>query len=444
LTLALTLALSWPVIASAATVSSPSDPGATTHCAGPDAQLRKGNVEAAMDSYSALLRTDNLQCAQDGIVRAQGRKERAKRLCREGARLRQAGSTGASNRRYVQALRANADSDCAQAGIASNDSGSRSVEDWLSLAGKVPAAAATLVLGLIAFLTIAYLAVTRFVHRPSIVVRRFEDGAVNSKVGGAVASLLEERLSELKQSSEYTRSGGLDLDLVIADVEIFADDEDLAEALGKASDVPQLQTAAVALNRIDHIRRQQRLAVGGELLPPGKDGPGIAIALYERNILQARGSLWERTATGWLDPTNANGANGDLSDAGDTPTSGADAFAADGSGASDGDPSPYYHLAGAAAAWAQHAAARAIDARVDALTSSGESFALVSTGLQHHRVGDLASAARCYTRALDYDIDNVAALANLASAFRDAGQSMLSLQLLARAQRALEHRHVGA
>ena len=173
---------------------------------------------------------------------------------------------------------------------------------------------------------------------------------------------------------------------------------------------------------VDRAFLQRRLSAVGELLPEGAAGCGVALSLFKRKKLEARGTLWEKPAV--------------------RPNPGAD----------DGPSvvARYYGLAAAAAAWVQFEASRVLDDRVGLITSSAESFSLLSAGIDEHRAAASTQepkryrvAAKKYTEALKIDRENVAALVNLSVVdARRNGNFAESIQKLERARSILERRYM--
>jgi len=267
-------------------------------------------------------------------------------------------------------------------------------------------------------------------RRASLVVRAFVDNAVEPKVGAAVSALVEEQLLRLARAERRARDG-YDIDLVVAHVELLSEETNLAQAVEGIAEVPQLKLLVAVLSFVDSLIAKRRLAAGGELLPAGAEGSGVALALYRRKRLRARGALWSTSAGGSLAPAPLGAA-----------AVGAAAGLPAGGAPPPPDPSPYYELAVPAAWWVQYEAARDLDARVGLITSSAESFALLSSGLELHRAGSLDLAAEAYAQALEVDPDNVAALFNLALVLaRLTGFYLVSFLLVERARDALWRRY---
>ena len=274
-------------------------------------------------------------------------------------------------------------------------------------------------IGLIALGLLAFTMWKR-VRRISLVIRSFGDAAVPSKVGAGVAALVEERLVGALRRKEKVRDG-YELDLVVTDVDLLTEDDDLAKALERLADVPQLQIVVGVLDLIERLLPSRGLAAAGQLLPAGAQGAGISLALYEGNRLTARSALWEKEVNTWL-PGEED----------------------EGTGMGD-DPSPYYRLAYPAAWWLQHEAARVLDSNASQITTSGRSFALVGLGLSRERLGKPREAEEAYSRALRHDPDNVAALVNLAQLLaRNRYSYAPAALLLMHASDVLFQRHASA
>lgn len=272
-------------------------------------------------------------------------------------------------------------------------------------------------IGLLALFLVA-LTMWKRMRRVSLVVRTFSDGAVEPKVGPGVAALVEERLVGALRRKQQVRDG-YGLDLVITDVDLLTEDNNLEKAFERLADVPQLQLVVGVLDLIERLLPSRGLAAAGELLPPGAQGSGISLALYEGNRLTARSSLWEKEVKTWLPGSEGNSADEALS--------------------------PYYRLAYPAAWWVQYEAARVLDANASQTTTSGRSFALVGLGLSRERLGKPREAEEAYSRALRHDPDNVAALVNLAQLLaRNRDSFAPAALLLMRASDVLFQRHAWA
>lgn len=282
------------------------------------------------------------------------------------------------------------------------------VADWLGEAIEhVPTlvqVVATAALYLIALIALTLLSVTMWkrVRRATLVVRAFADSGVGTKVGTGVGALVEERLIGALHRKEQIRDG-YELDLVITDVDLLSEDNDLAKAVERLADVPQVQVVVGVLDLIERLLPSRGLAAGGELLPVGDQGAGISLALYQGNRLTARTALWEEEVKTWLPASGKRGASG-----------GRLSFGKASPAPVDRTPSAYYDLAYPAAWWVQYEAGRVLDANVSQITTSGRSFALVGLGLQWERFDDWIEAEDSYSNALKHDYDNVAALFNLA------------------------------
>ncbi len=334
-------------------------------------------------------------------------------------------------RQYARAVGVNVASECARGGLALPSGSKSSAGRFFDYLPKFPIQLGSLVLMLAVGLGLLALLRSVVLRKATLVVRAFADAAVEKKVGSAFGGLVEEQLIGFWQTRQRARDDGYSLDLVVANVELLAQDEALGDAVGELAQVPQLQLVAAVVAFVDRAFLQRRLSAVGELLPEGADGCGVALSLFKRKKLEARGTLWEKPAVG--------------------PSSGA-----------DGGPSAvarYYGLAPAAAAWVQYEASRVLDDRVGLITSSAESFSLLSAGIDEHRTAAsmpedkdnpedkdkrYGEAEGKYREALKVDRENVAALVNLSlvGARRVKGSFPESIQELERARSILDRRYV--
>jgi len=299
--------------------------------------------------------------------------------------------------------------------------GSSWVDEWSGRLPKVILALGSLALAAFVVLGFALLVITaaRRLFRPSLTIKPFADTGVEAKVGAVVAALVERKLIDLSRKGR--RSGdAFQLDLVIANVELLARDENLATAVGGLADVSQLKVVVAVLALVDRLFGRRALVAEGELMPEGEKGRGLVLALYRHNELRARDAHWlpsPAPAIPWP-PLETVAAN------------------------APADPEPYYRLAGRAASWVQFEAARSLDSHVALMTDRAESFRLLADGLARHREGEIALAARAYAESLAVDPGNVAALVNLALLLaRYEHEYVAALVLLRYAQVVLERRH---
>ncbi|HEY6549810.1 MAG TPA: hypothetical protein VIY71_01270 [Solirubrobacterales bacterium] len=303
------------------------------------------------------------------------------------------------------------------------------INDAAEIVPRIAEAAAVLLVSLVVIVALLMLIATMWkrVLRASLVVRPFLDGAASAKVGPGVASLVEERLvGALRRKGQVDDS--YDLDRVATDIELLAEDNDLAKAMERLADVPQFTLVVAVMNLIEHLLPTRGLAAAGELLPAGRDGAGISLALYQGNRLTARSSLWESEVNMWFPGEHGSAAHRDA--------------AGDPDGDTASDPSPHYGLAAPAAWWIQYEAARVLDENVFLVTNSAPSFSLVGIGLGRERQGRVRAAEDAYSSALTHDPDNVAALFNLAQLLaREHGLYVPAALLLVRAGDSLADRH---
>jgi tetratricopeptide (TPR) repeat protein len=398
-------------------------------CPSAQSLLREGRLEQAQKQFLIVLAANpSAGCAIRGLNHVTAAEEAERRFCSEGDELAAAGKTEDADARYEKALAKNVGSECAKEGLnppkeqSLGDEIVGAIGDAIAYLPKIPPALGALfTILLVFFVAIALVVIFRARQRGSLVVRPFADGAVSPSIGAGVAGLVGDRLVGLGRRGEQSHDG-IDLDFVVADLELLAEDEELADAVGSMAEVSQLGLAIALLEFADRFLPSSRLAVGGELLPAGPAGPGLSLALYRRNGIRARGTLWHDEVKDWL-PAAAGGGGG----------GGAD------------DPSPYYALAGPAAWWVQYEAARSIDSSASMITDSARSFALMGAGIALQRDEDSFAALSAYSQALEIDAGNVAALTNMANlAARLIGLYVLSVLMLEQAQQALEEHYLEA
>lgn len=408
---------------SATSVTAQPAPGAV--CQRADSLLRNREIEKARDAYMDLLEDSGPQCAIDGLQDVAVVKRQESHLCEQGAELA-ASDHDASVRKYVAALRENTESECALAGLAplaTDDPWSERIPNYLP---KFPVHLGAVLLMLLVLIAIGSIATSLIFRKASLVVRPFTDGAVNPKVGAGFSALVEEQLIGVWRRERRVRDDGYNLDFVVANVELFSDEDALSRAVGEMAQVDQLQLIAAVLSFVDNLGFKRRLAATGELLPAGAQGSGVALALYNRRQLEARGVLWDYSAA-------ATPAPEDSKESANASTEIAPAETDSPKGVT-----PYYQFAGPAAAWVQYEAALALDSRVGVITSKAESFSLLCTAIELHRSNSYAEAAETYAKALEIDPNNVAALINFALLLaRSGGLFPEAIVLLKRAQSAL-------
>jgi tetratricopeptide (TPR) repeat protein len=352
-------------------------------------------------------------CAVEGLKAITTASRTESKLCAEGKLLAEEGKTKAAQRHYVAALRVNAASKCAEAGLTPAPQPEKSEKDkksWLEQAVddvtnalKLFGAIAIALLVLVGIGLVFLLFFRR--RKASLSIESFSDGGVEPKIGSTVAALVERSLTDLSRRGRRSNDSYV-LDLVVADLELMATNKSLETALGGLTETSQLKLVIAVLGLIDRMHGTH-LVAKGELAPKGGDGRGLVLALQsESDGLQARGALWKKSRMGPKNPT------------------------------------PYYELAEPAAAWVQYEAARSLDARVALMTTSAKSFSLLSLGLAEHRLGKLDAAAEKYAEALTADRENVAAMFNLSVLLmRDPGWIRSGIFLQIRALAILQKRY---
>lgn len=400
-------------------------------CASADAALDEGKLEQARKDYLDLLAsTPSSRCAAQGLQVVTLAAHAEARLCGEGKALAEGNYPLEARRLYVAALAKNVESACATAALGvskkTEKEEKRWLESWSSEATNVDTLFGSIAVGALVLLGAVFLLKTlwRRSRRPSLAVEPFADGAVEPKVGGLVAGMVEERLIGLARQGKRVGDGYL-LDLVNADVELLAGNESFNDALSGLADTSQFKLAVAVLGLIDR-RLGTHLIAKGELAPQGASGYGVMLSMHsQKHGGQARGALWD-TVGGGAHPPAARAAR----------TKG-------GAGAAvKADPDPYYKLVDRAAAWLQYEAALCLEPDAELITRSADSFSFVAEGIAEQRAGNVDAAAHNYALALRIDGENVAALFNLGSIFARHGGDFVSGRLLQeRACQALAAHH---
>lgn len=232
--------------------------------------------------------------------------------------------------------------------------------------------------------------------------------------------MVERELVDLARRGEAA-DDSYQLDLVVANVELLARDDDLKAAVGGLAEQSQLKLVVAVLSLVDRLVGKRSLVAEGELLPDGAQGRGLALALYRHNDLRARGVFWAGAP-----PAPRRRALKCAREETVAPTG----------------PEPFYELAGRASSWIQYEAARSLNSHVGLMTDSPESFGRLATALSLHKAEEIKLAEEAYAEALAVDPENVAALVNLGLLqARYRGAYGDAIALLTKAQGVLEKRH---
>lgn len=358
----------------------------TAPCAAADDALAAGDLALARAKYLDALASGGEKCAVPGLQKIARKEAAATTLCAQGKALAAEDRKTAANRRYAAALRLDGNSECATKGLEPKKAEDKDEKgriakaaEWMTdLSKLLGTAIVTFLLG-VAALLIGILIWRR--RKPSLAIEPFADGAVEPKIGAAVAGLVEGHLTAL--GDRKGQNDGVLLDLVVADTELMATNKDLETALKGLAEVSQLKLLVAVVGLADRLRGKH-LVAKGELAPAGQQGHGVVVALQsEKDGLEARTALWRKDER----PRRQQG----------------DAK----------DPTPYYDLAEPAAAWIQYETACSLDGRVRLITRSAHSFSLLAQGVAAQRKLDQEAAAEHYATALRDDPENVAALLNL-------------------------------
>jgi tetratricopeptide (TPR) repeat protein len=355
-------------------------------CAAADAALQRADLGKARQDYLDVLASEpSSRCALDGLNEVTAATRGEERLCAEGKAFAEAGKSEESRQAYAAALRLNLESECASKGLAPPSKDKEKFEEWVDLIPKaLLALGGILAAGLLALAVLYLLWVTgRHLLRPSLRIDPFLDDGIEPKVGAAVAAMVGTRLHELS-SDKGKPEDGYQLDLVGADIELFAADKGLSSAVEGFAEVPHLQVLVALLSSAERLVGWRSFVASGDLAPAGEGGDGIALALHRKNSLHARRTLWATPA-----PSAPEGNE------------------------EQPNPAGFYELVVPAAAWVQYEVAAQLDSRVRLLTANADSWSHLGRALDLQRQGQVLEALDAYADALALDPDNVGALANL-------------------------------
>jgi tetratricopeptide (TPR) repeat protein len=229
----------------------------------------------------------------------------------------------------------------------------------------------------------------RFLLRPGVQIRAFDDSAMSTRVGGVLSSITQARVGG-------GREAGMHLYLVTGEAPTDA-------SLQALQAVPQGRTLAAALEALKRAIGRPRLVVSGALLPIGSGGQAaltLSIQLDARCV--ASGDFWPSEP-----PIAALSTE-------------------------DG----YRVLAVTAAAWIEHhVVALSPGPQAGEVFYSGDarSWALFRAGAELQRMSCTAQADDAYEQALALDGANVGPLVDLANLRRRAGHRQGALALCQRA-----------
>lgn len=373
-------------LASALAVAAPGTASAQDPCGSAKALLAEHDLAEARDVLMGVAGPDD-GCVRRNLATINRELATEKKLCAQGAVLAKSGKDEAAQRAYVRALEVNVASTCAKKGLAEPKGWFETTNGSLTEPTKLAITAGKILLTTLGIAILLFF--FRAARRRSLVVGDLSDGASKVKVGTAVTALIQKRLIGLGEDSQRGSEYAYDMDVVAADVELLAREDELSSAVAGLADSPQLGFLASVLSLADRIANR-RLTAGGELLLPGQQGVGVALALLQRNSVQARDILWADEVKTWFMAADVPSPNSP----------------------SDDDPTPYYGLAVPAAAWIQFAVALHVGNVVAKITRKPASFTLLGVALELERKGEIEPALKAYGKALELDADNVAALIN--------------------------------
>lgn len=238
--------------------------------------------------------------------------------------------------------------------------------------------------------------IKRWLLTPKVQIQAFNDSAMTSKLGAALAALAQARVGG-------GREGGVHLYLVTGE-------QPAGDALAALQGVAETRMLAVALSVLASTWGKPRLLVSGSLLPVGDTGDAALTMSLQRNSRSiAEGDFWPS----------------------EPPT--VKMMAADSNRV----------LAVAAAGWIEHHVVEQTPgprARDVFYSSDARSWALFRAGTELQRMSALTDAANAYEQALALDESNIGALVDLAHLRRRQGYFRGATELATRAVNLIEDR----
>jgi hypothetical protein len=244
----------WAVVAASGSDTTP------RACITGRAYLREGEVEKALQTYLNALTQTSSQCIDRGLRAVANAKHREQRYCENGDALAQEDKSDEAERQYAHAIQVNVTSQCAREGLAMQSGSPSATRRFVDYLPKFPIQLGSLILMLAVGVAIIALIRSVVLRKATLVVRPFADGALDKKVGSAFSGLVEEQLIGFWRTRQQARDDGYNLDLVVANVELLAQDEALGDALGELAQVPQFGAVAAIVRFVDRAFLQRRLS----------------------------------------------------------------------------------------------------------------------------------------------------------------------------------------
>ena len=310
----------------------------------------------------------------------------AAKPCAYATALQNDGERQAAHAAYLQVLKQDPLSRCANRGVRETEPGG---SGW-STAGNIAKVAADALGAIVLALLLIAVAVllllqlltrmpwirdhwpARGIRRPVFAVEPLTDTGTDP-LGSAVAGLIRGRVT--------WRTDRFGLNLVSGQAGVASAFSGLGDVSGDA------KAAVAVLAALTALLPRRRFQLSGQLQPGGDEGVGISLELSQNGDAVALQSFW------------------------------AESYHYTG----DSDATAYQHLAVACAAWVDIWMTKALDAG-GLLTSDPHSWAFFRSGVDAQRLGDRKRARALYEQALASDGTNVGALANLGILCRRARQ----------------------
>ncbi len=376
-------------------------------CRRGNALLALGRVAEAEAAFEKELETAaTVRCAREGLAKI-GKEH----PCAVAKALMRNGEKAEANNAYLESLEVKPAKDCAGAGAdASSDP---SLQDRVKSAGEtLLTVLAAVFLGVVA-LTLVFLVLVRIqslipwlknrwpagkVRQARVTIEKFDDSAVDSKLGPGTTALLKKWI-EADAQHRWVKlvSGG------------SATEETWLSKVAEVGE--QGKVAAAAIGLFLALLPRRHVKVTGELQPAAlSGGPGISLELHRKLASKGTAVLWAKAFALPVDETAVD----------DT----------------------LRRLVVPTAAWISH---RVTSETGGKALAAGEpmSWALFKTGIEWQRNAEMDKAEELYRFAIAMDGKNYGARANLALLRAREGDFKHSIELLTEARAILEEGRMG-
>ncbi|MBV9416984.1 MAG: tetratricopeptide repeat protein, partial [Solirubrobacterales bacterium] len=307
-------------------------------------------------------------------------------LCVYAQALRHDGERGLAHAAYLQALKADPQSACANQGVSQTLASTSIATTAGNVAKSIAYVIGAVLLGLLLIGVGVLLLLqiqtrtpwlrdrwpAKLIRRPVFSVEPLTDTGTDP-LGSAVAGLIRGRVT--------WRQDRFGLNLVSGQAGVASAFSGLGYMSGEA------KAAVAVITILTALLPRRRFTLTGQLQPAGEEGVGISLELSQNDDAEALQSFWAASyhSTG------------------------------------DSNATAYQQLAVACAAWVDIWMTKALAAG-GLLTNDPQSWAFFRSGVDAQRLGDRKRAQVLYEQALAADGTNVGALANLGILFRRSGQ----------------------